>query len=557
MPYQAPQNFIDQRVPAVSAAWLNRIDQMMINSAVPATAFGADPTGTADSTQALINWLTSGQQLLYLPPGTYMYDAGLTYSISNYINPSIIRFDGALIASSGMTPGTTGLTISGNNVILLRPQMDGAINGTANLANAIKVTGGRVKIIEPTLVHFPSFGIWLNGGEDCFIYEMDIAQWLNGDTPWNGTGGNPGAYFTADGIRFDGTDCAASRGTIRWCGTGVHFTSAAADCWVTTTHIYQGTNPPGTSNGPIADPIGVQVDAGAAGIYLHDDTLDNIHAECYSSAVSIQDCELLQTNHCTFSTDITGNAHVIRVYATQVNDQPYTFSASFSNSYTQAGTLPLGFLPTGGNTWAGSFAGLDNLFGSSTFQRISVAAGVVHVDAQKANTYATVAYLKQSGVIFFTYVVGGGAASQFTIDTPIGGPNTMTMAADILSIQSTTSPNTRVQFGTSYFYNDVNSSLQVHVNGSDVWSFVDNGVFRPVLDETRNIGGATNRVNKLWLGSGSGAGTECVQVDNSATTGAQTATFTATNKPGSGTTAPDKWIPINLDGTVHYVPAWL
>ena len=39
-------------------------------------------------------------------------------------------------------------------------------------------------------------------------------------------------------------------------------------------------------------------------------------------------------------------------------------------------------------------------------------------------------------------------------------------------------------------------------------------------------------------------------------TGAQTATFTATNKPGTGTTAPTIWITAYVDGTVYYVPGW-
>jgi len=38
--------------------------------------------------------------------------------------------------------------------------------------------------------------------------------------------------------------------------------------------------------------------------------------------------------------------------------------------------------------------------------------------------------------------------------------------------------------------------------------------------------------------------------------GAQTATFAATNKPGSGTTAPSKWLPIQCDGALYYAPLW-
>jgi hypothetical protein len=53
-----------------------------------------------------------------------------------------------------------------------------------------------------------------------------------------------------------------------------------------------------------------------------------------------------------------------------------------------------------------------------------------------------------------------------------------------------------------------------------------------------------------------GAGTAGLRIDSSATTGARTATFTATNKPGSGTTAPSNWLPVLLDGTLYYIPCW-
>ena len=55
---------------------------------------------------------------------------------------------------------------------------------------------------------------------------------------------------------------------------------------------------------------------------------------------------------------------------------------------------------------------------------------------------------------------------------------------------------------------------------------------------------------------GTAAGTPLLNLNTTATTGSQTATFTATNKPGSGTTAPTKWLPVSLDGTTYYIPAW-
>lgn len=40
------------------------------------------------------------------------------------------------------------------------------------------------------------------------------------------------------------------------------------------------------------------------------------------------------------------------------------------------------------------------------------------------------------------------------------------------------------------------------------------------------------------------------------TTGAQTASFVATNKPGAANGAPAFWIPIVVGGTTYYIPAF-
>lgn len=57
--------------------------------------------------------------------------------------------------------------------------------------------------------------------------------------------------------------------------------------------------------------------------------------------------------------------------------------------------------------------------------------------------------------------------------------------------------------------------------------------------------------------TGSGAGAAAIIANSTVVAGAQTATFTATNKPGSGTTAPTKWLPISCDGALYYLPLWL
>jgi hypothetical protein len=55
---------------------------------------------------------------------------------------------------------------------------------------------------------------------------------------------------------------------------------------------------------------------------------------------------------------------------------------------------------------------------------------------------------------------------------------------------------------------------------------------------------------------GSGAGAPAVIANTTVVVGTQTATFAATNKPGSGTTAPTKWLPITCDGATYYIPLW-
>jgi hypothetical protein len=52
------------------------------------------------------------------------------------------------------------------------------------------------------------------------------------------------------------------------------------------------------------------------------------------------------------------------------------------------------------------------------------------------------------------------------------------------------------------------------------------------------------------------AGNSPLIVNSSATTGAQTATFAATNKPGTATSGPAGWLPITCDGVQYYTPIW-
>lgn len=74
--------------------------------------------------------------------------------------------------------------------------------------------------------------------------------------------------------------------------------------------------------------------------------------------------------------------------------------------------------------------------------------------------------------------------------------------------------------------------------------------------------GVTLTLNSGALGTaaleliGTLPGNSALIVNNSATTGAQTATFTAANKPGTATSAPAGWLPITCDGVQYYTPIW-
>jgi hypothetical protein len=67
---------------------------------------------------------------------------------------------------------------------------------------------------------------------------------------------------------------------------------------------------------------------------------------------------------------------------------------------------------------------------------------------------------------------------------------------------------------------------------------------------------ALSGISPVTFANGGSAAALAVIGTNYYGTGAQTATFSATNKPGSGTTAPTQWLTLNLNGTLFYVPCW-
>lgn len=61
----------------------------------------------------------------------------------------------------------------------------------------------------------------------------------------------------------------------------------------------------------------------------------------------------------------------------------------------------------------------------------------------------------------------------------------------------------------------------------------------------------------MFAGTATGSGTAGnLTLVNMTSTGAQTATFSATNKPGTGTTSPSLWWRVSSGGTIYYIPLW-
>jgi hypothetical protein len=95
-----------------------------------------------------------------------------------------------------------------------------------------------------------------------------------------------------------------------------------------------------------------------------------------------------------------------------------------------------------------------------------------------------------------------------------------------------------------------NGQLQLDAQGELVISAPVPGGTGITLTLTARSGGTALEL------VGSGAGSAALIANTTVVAGSQTATFTATNKPGSATTAPTKWLPITCDGATYYIPLW-
>lgn len=98
-------------------------------------SFGADPTGTADSTTAIQNAINSGALAVYVPPGTYKFSALVMPSTAYFVlfgvgTASVLKQTG-----TGITWPTTGTSPSAYNNQYIRDLHFIATTGTGHVIN--------------------------------------------------------------------------------------------------------------------------------------------------------------------------------------------------------------------------------------------------------------------------------------------------------------------------------------------------------------------------------------------------------------------------------------
>ena len=162
--------------------------------------------------------------------------------------------------------------------------------------------------------------------------------------------------------------------------------------------------------------------------------------------------------------------------------------------------------------------------------------------------------------------IGTGGASQLALYTN-GSPRIYITSAGNVGI-GTASPSQKLTVAVSDTTQAL--SLQATTGRVRVRPYVDatNGAILESVDvaETSYLPlsfvGSTIRLTASASSGvivlGTAAGTAALRLDTTATNaGTQTATWTApNNKPGAASGVVSRWIPVNLDGTVYYVPAW-
>ena len=272
------------------------------------------------------------------------------------------------------------------------------------------------------------------------------------------------------------------------------------------------------------------------------------------------------------ATGVTGSAAVV---ATAASVTDISLTASGTASF--AGGVTFGS-PTGGNKGAGSFnaaSGFINNVAVFTGTPVTTFTSNTGLSANASATGAVT--VTNTGVISLA-----GTANQIAVSASTGAV-TLTLPQNVIVPTPSTGAglvangaasgtglfvsNNGAQFadGTTYALN-----VRASTNGVRIHAGTGAGNNALVITDAAdgNNSFVVNGAGAVSIGNptaglaltiaGSSAGIAAVSLNTMATTGAQSVTLSITNKPGaSGQTTPNKWLPLNLDGTTYYVPAFL
>lgn len=183
---------------------------MITGAPVNVLDFGADPTGVANSSNAIqdaLNFIVAGAKpnLLVIPSGTYKCDTGLTID-ARYVS---ISANGASLNFSNLTTGTA-LNVTGNNIVNLGGirAIGNSNSGSVNGIRMVGSVGAQVDSVKVSDFVIQTFGTGILLGDQAYILEFnnfiitDCAININSNATTNA--GSAVKFFGGNLINYTG-----------------------------------------------------------------------------------------------------------------------------------------------------------------------------------------------------------------------------------------------------------------------------------------------------------------------------------------------------------------
>ena len=281
--------------------------------------------------------------------------------------------------------------------------------------------------------------------------------------------------------------------------------------------------------------------------------------------------ELVPIDQGTPGVTVKTNINAITAFATLNATTPFTFSSSINgeaivrnyNNAIGASATSRFQMQTG---TAGSTASIvlqDNngvpyaqITNGTAVTSLGIAFGGVTRETFTSGGNVLIGTQTDAGVGYPLQVQGtnvGGAIIGRVTNTDTTSGSSAQLQAVNGSITATVLANSNL--GASTFYGS--GAANFGSTGAFTTALVTNNANRLTINSTGNVvvNAPSSGLNVALAGIS--AGTAALGINSSATTGAQTATWTApTNKPGAASGVVSKWLPISLDSTTYYIPAW-